>query len=341
MIVFFSIVRFQTVVSSHCTHDEKNASSIFDLRLAFLQNHTNSFTTMNQQQMQQNNHQGEDQSNQIPAPIAPNQHGSTAAGTLLQGVQGQGMAAPHILGLMTNPAFAAAAAASPLFPPAAMITNPGAFYAMPDIFANGKGNNSANGAGLPHMNNAIGNHQMYQMQLGQQAPQLQTIQSSATSFPLHVNAGSPLQLNLAAAAARAAVSSNNPGKEQKRGRRKKEMSPAERVKQNRDRNRQHARSTRLRKKAYIQRLKELVEGLHSERTEEVRQRRVAIQHLAEVQDVRRAVIRSFLRLLANYEKDKRKWSTILEDDFWLKQPVTPYRCFRRSEIEQVSNILLV
>lgn len=52
---------------------------------------------------------------------------------------------------------------------------------------------------------------------------------------------------------------------------------------------EHAKSTRLRKKAYIQKLKELVEGLHGERTEEVRQRRVAVLHLAEEQNVRRAV----------------------------------------------------
>ena len=102
-----------------------------------------------------------------------------------------------------------------------------------------------------------------------------------------------------------------------------------------DRNREHARSTRLRKKAYVSKLKELVDGLHRERTEEVRQRRVAIQHLAETQDVRRAVVNSFLRFLASYETDIRKWTTLLEDGFWFKHPVTPYRCFRRSEIENV------
>jgi hypothetical protein len=42
-----------------------------------------------------------------------------------------------------------------------------------------------------------------------------------------------------------------------------------------------------------------------------------------------------LRYHSNYEPDKRKWETLLEHNFWLKQPVTPYRCFRRSEIEQV------
>lgn len=116
-----------------------------------------------------------------------------------------------------------------------------------------------------------------------------------------------------------------------------DLTPEERAQQNRDRNREHARSTRLRKKAYVQKLRELVEGLHAERTEEVRRRRVAIQHLAELQSVRKTVIQSFLEYHGQYETDDRRWSTILENDFYLVQPVTPYRSFRRAEIEKVSN----
>ena len=300
-------------------------------------------------QTQNQHQQGGAQNNTRPAPIAPNPNGANNTQNVQQGVangQGQGMTSPHLLELMTNPALAAAAAASPLFPPAAMISNPGAFFAMPDVYAANRGMQN-NAVPLTHINSQqnasrlpLGNQQLYQLQLGQQ-PQIQGAQAP-NAFPLPATDGaSSLQVSLAAAAAAAnATASGGESKVQKKGRRKKDLSPAERAKQNRDRNREHARSTRLRKKAYIQRLKELVEGLHAERTEEVRQRRVAIQHLAEVQNVRRAVIRSFLRFMANYEKDKRKWSTILEDDFWLKQPVTPYRCFRRSEIEQVSDVYL-
>lgn len=113
-----------------------------------------------------------------------------------------------------------------------------------------------------------------------------------------------------------------------------ELTPEEKARQNRDRNREHARSTRLRKKAYVSKLKELVEGLHAERTEEARKRRVAVQHLAEMKEVRKAVVRSFLKYHLNFERDPRKWMTLLEDQFWFKQPVTPYRSFRRVEIEQ-------
>jgi hypothetical protein len=112
----------------------------------------------------------------------------------------------------------------------------------------------------------------------------------------------------------------------------------------RDRNREHARCTRLRKKAYVTKLKEIVDGLHAERNEDVRKRRVAVQRLAEIQELRRKVVHTFLDYHCKFEGDYNKWSLILEsgggdgndkEEFWLKQPVTPYRSFRRSEIQKV------
>ncbi len=112
----------------------------------------------------------------------------------------------------------------------------------------------------------------------------------------------------------------------------------------RDRNREHARCTRLRKKAYVTKLKEIVDGLHAERNEDARKRRVAVQRLAEVHELRRKVVHQFLDYHCKFEGDVNKWSLILEsgdgdgndkEEFWLKQPVTPYRSFRRSEIQKV------
>lgn len=298
--------------------------------------------------------------------------------------------------LMTNPALAAVAAATPLLPPAAMMTNPGAFLTMPEYYRHQSavvtGQTAPQDAQQQQMSAktsaaAINSSVAVRPQLvtsGQQpsqqqhhaqngtAPQQQqqtqlfhipgvnypTILPYGVTLPNPVLASTPgvnpmapssVQVHMAAnAAASHAIAtantntqsnivessssvSNATGK-----RRTKDLSSEERAQQNRDRNREHARSTRLRKKAYVSKLKELVDGLHRERTEEVRQRRVAIQHLAETQDVRRAVVRSFLLFHANYEADQRKWTTLLEDGFWFKQPVTPYRCFRRSEIENVS-----
>jgi hypothetical protein len=104
----------------------------------------------------------------------------------------------------------------------------------------------------------------------------------------------------------------------------------------RERNREHARSTRLRKKAYIQKLKDMADGLRSVQTEEIRQRRISMQKLLEVQKVRRAVVQTALQYHATNQQDPVKWNVLLEDSFWLKQPVTPFRSFRRSEVERVS-----
>lgn len=283
------------------------------------------------------------------------------------GQQHAPMTAPMMMNLMTNPALAAAAASSPIFPPAAMLSNPSAFLAMPEAYAmsgmHGQQTNTENGtahSGVQSQNNNNnGNGMVTHLASSLHIPAAAGASSSqdknhstitnsngstngmAPLAPYGLpNAGTSSSMtmampNLQTVAASAAAASGSSDKE-KRGRSSRtDLTPEEKAKQNRDRNREHARSTRLRKKAYVQKLKELVECLHAERTEEVRQRRVAVQHLAEKQNVRRSVVRNFLRFHTSYETDSRKWATLLEDDFWLKQPVTPYRSFRRSEIEQV------
>ena len=104
---------------------------------------------------------------------------------------------------------------------------------------------------------------------------------------------------------------------------------------NRERNREHARSTRLRKKAYIQKLKDMASGLRAVQTEEIRQRRISMQKMMEVQRVRRSVVHTFLNYHSNYESDPAKWNILVEDNFTLKQPITPYRSFRRAEVDRV------
>lgn len=108
------------------------------------------------------------------------------------------------------------------------------------------------------------------------------------------------------------------------------------VQQSRERNKEHARSTRLRKKDYVQKLKDMAHGLRAVQTEETRQRRISMQKLLEIQKLRRAIVQSVLQYHASYEQDPAKWSVLLEESFWLKQPVTPFRSFRRSEVDGVS-----
>jgi hypothetical protein len=381
----------------------------------------------NQQQQQQNHQQNQPT---FATPIAPNPvpSRSTTGSDNLKSIptmyhqqpQQHIAAAPvtvvsnamssQVMGqLMTNPALAAVAAATPLLPPAAMMTNPGAFLTMPEYYRmtnpvmndpqqqqqqqltakiSAAAINSSVGAIRPQQVTAGQQiQQQYQHQQQQQSQPAQmftvpgmqyptilpygvTLSNSVLAATPGVNPMAPssvqvhMAANAAASQAIAAANANNNGTTNLSSssnniatanfvescaaattvdgkRRTKDLTAQERAQQNRDRNREHARSTRLRKKAYVSKLKELVEGLHAERTEEVRQRRVAIQHLAETQDVRRAVVRSFLRFQSSYETDKRKWMTLLEDDFWLKQPVTPHRCFRRSEIKNVSNFIFI
>jgi hypothetical protein len=114
-----------------------------------------------------------------------------------------------------------------------------------------------------------------------------------------------------------------------------EVSPETRAKYNRERNKEHARSTRLRKKAYVQRLKEMAGGLRAIQTEEIRQRRMAVQKMTGVQKARRIMIQTMLHYHSSYESDPLKWEAISEDSCRFKQPVTPFRSFRRSEVEKV------
>lgn len=116
----------------------------------------------------------------------------------------------------------------------------------------------------------------------------------------------------------------------------KSSGPADKMQQSRDRNREHARSTRLRKKAYVQQLKEMAEGLRAGQTEEIRQRRLAVHALTTTQKTRKRIVHQFLKYHADFEEDTIAWGRILEENFWFKQPVTPFRSFRRSEVELVS-----
>lgn len=220
-----------------------------------------------------------------------------------------------------------------------------------------------NAMGAPQIVGSVGNHPKIgtlhiPSTFSTQQPAVSTTLGGVSIPPLPPNASTALQVQVAAAAAAAAAAppkgyhGPKPGSKAgafnpdnkanlsvdgrrglKRGGVSTELTSEEKKKQNRERNREHAKSTRARKKAYVNKLKELVDGLHAERSEEARKRRVAVQHLAEVQRVRRAVIKTFLKYHANYEPDERKWSPYLEETFFLKQPVTPYRSFRKVEIE--------
>ena len=98
------------------------------------------------------------------------------------------------------------------------------------------------------------------------------------------------------------------------------LSPEEKARQSRDRNRQHARNTRVRKKAYVEELKRTLNHLVEERDVVVQQKQLSEQGLVEQRDVRFRVLEDFLNLRGRNEADPMRWSLILEDDFSLHLP---------------------
>jgi hypothetical protein len=117
-------------------------------------------------------------------------------------------------------------------------------------------------------------------------------------------------------------SSSNKGPHPAQGpKRRASLTVEDRAKQNRDRNREHARNTRLRKKAYVDELKKTLTEIVSQRDSLELEK---IQN-TELRNVRFSVIQEFLKLRCNSERDWVRWNTILDKNFVLRLPVTQYQ----------------
>ena len=110
-----------------------------------------------------------------------------------------------------------------------------------------------------------------------------------------------------------------------RNARRATLSQEERAKQNRDRNREHARNTRLRKKAYVEELKRTLTELVSQRDAAEVERRHEAQRNREQREVRFRVMEEFLKLRGRNEPNAVRWVAILEDGFTFALPRTPFR----------------
>mmetsp|Transcript_4045 Transcript_4045/g.6323 ORF Transcript_4045/g.6323 Transcript_4045/m.6323 type:complete len:694 (-) Transcript_4045:1167-3248(-) len=107
--------------------------------------------------------------------------------------------------------------------------------------------------------------------------------------------------------------------------RRQNLTPDERARQNRDRNREHARNTRLRKKAYVEELKRTLTELVSQRDTADMEKRHSAQRELEQREVRFRVMEEFLKLRGRQETSYSRWVAILEDQFTLTLPITDYR----------------
>ena len=88
------------------------------------------------------------------------------------------------------------------------------------------------------------------------------------------------------------------------------------------RTKQHARNTRVRKKAYVEELKRTLNEIVLQRDEAEYKRSQKEQSIAEQRDVRYRVLDEFLRLRGRNDADPSRWALILESDFALQLPRT-------------------
>mmetsp|Transcript_51645 Transcript_51645/g.117599 ORF Transcript_51645/g.117599 Transcript_51645/m.117599 type:complete len:297 (-) Transcript_51645:1373-2263(-) len=115
-------------------------------------------------------------------------------------------------------------------------------------------------------------------------------------------------------------------------RRSQEMTLEDKEKVTRDRNREHARNTRLRKKAYEAKLSQMVMDLTAQREQQEREAAHAAAVKRERDFLRTAAVRSMFAWRCAGECDLDRWRTVLDEDFVCTLPITPFRTFKQSEI---------
>lgn len=143
----------------------------------------------------------------------------------------------------------------------------------------------------------------------------------------------------AAAQAAALAAANDPAAAKAARARRATLTADERARQNRDRNREHARNTRLRKKAYVEELKRTLTELVSQRDAQDLERRHEKQRDLEVREVRYRVMEEFLKLRARGSEMNllARWVAILEDGFTLTLPKTEYRAMAETRQGSADN----
>jgi hypothetical protein len=132
---------------------------------------------------------------------------------------------------------------------------------------------------------------------------------------------------MAAAQAAALEAASDPAAAKAARARRASLTADERARQNRDRNREHARNTRLRKKAYVEELKRTLTEMVAQRDSTDLEKRQEKQRDLEVREVRYRVMEEFLKLRARGLESNllARWVAILEDGFTLTIPKTDYR----------------
>ena len=99
-----------------------------------------------------------------------------------------------------------------------------------------------------------------------------------------------------------------------------------------EKNREHAKNTRMRKKTYIESLKDDVKQLNDWREKTDTMRKLQLQAVADQVQMRKKVIGEFLIFRTFVEQSPAQWEKLLDPNFVLVLPITPYRSFPPSEV---------
>lgn len=139
-----------------------------------------------------------------------------------------------------------------------------------------------------------------------------------------------------AAQAAALAAASDPAAAKAARARRASLTADERARQNRDRNREHARNTRLRKKAYVEELKRTLTELVTARDAAEIEKRHEKQRELEVREVRYRVMEEFLKLRARGSEPNllARWVAILEEGFTFTLPKTGYRDMVQSQLSR-------
>lgn len=111
---------------------------------------------------------------------------------------------------------------------------------------------------------------------------------------------------------------------------RKHLTPEEKAELTRRRNRENARSTRKRRKMYIKHLQDVAETLKSRQEALSKMTHPKIE--VDYEGKRRAVVDSFFEFRSSGVVDLNQWATIIDPDFRLTLPVTPYRSYPTTEV---------
>lgn len=99
-----------------------------------------------------------------------------------------------------------------------------------------------------------------------------------------------------------------------------------------EKNREHAKNTRMRKKTYIESLKDEVRVLSEGREKTENTQRFQLAQKAEQANNHKSTLSTFLAYRTSGEQNYGLWAELLDDDFTMVLPITPYRSFSPAEV---------